>query len=106
MRLHRLKSMPVGVDDRERAYTVFRAALLNGSGEDRPLTVRHAEGLARWLRDETNVRWARTVVMGECGQHSRPHSLEECLRDEFAYWRARAQGATELQARRALRSAA
>ena len=92
--------------DEELAYGEFRLALLRRAVEAWPDSQRwtrlsdgaevrlmsretariHSEGLAEWLQDDAHARWAASVQQGDCGQHTKPHTLLACLVDEQRVW--------------------
>jgi hypothetical protein len=97
---------PHQCSDEERTYGEFRLALLRRAVEawadaqrwtrlrdgaevrlmGRETARIHSEGLAEWLQDDAHARWAASVQQGDCGQHTKPHTLLACLVDEQRVW--------------------
>lgn len=122
-------TQPAGISEQERAYNLFRMSLVRKAfkpgypdrckslhwRQDHPDEVCpdcakrqqefaqvQAEGLADWIADGANARWAQQTPQGACGVHAHPHTLHRCIADEFHYWQMRAAGKTEREAREAV----
>lgn len=93
-------------DSREEAYQRLRMSLLTSSiGQGlNVLAEAHASGLAGFLDDEAQARWANQDIIHGCGLHDGDHKLSACLVDEIRYWELRAQGQSEQDAKGAILS--